>query len=86
MRWFTQFGLRPPEKFLGPSFIIIKQMKGYNIQQTCCNFLFILSQSPHSEYNIHNDPSPQYISLIKEGCLIRKKNPNITSTVRYVTL
>jgi hypothetical protein len=31
--WFTQCGLRPPEKLLGPSFIIIQQMKGYNLQQ-----------------------------------------------------
>ena len=34
---------------------IIQQMKGYNLQHTQCNFLFFLSQSPHSEYNIHND-------------------------------
>ena len=44
-----------PKKLQGPSFIIIQQMKGYNLQQTCCNFLFFLSQSPLSEYNIHND-------------------------------
>jgi hypothetical protein len=31
--WFTQCGLRPPEKLPGPSFIIIQQMKGYNLQQ-----------------------------------------------------
>ena len=31
--WFTQCGLRPQEKFPGPSFIISQQMKGYNIQQ-----------------------------------------------------
>jgi hypothetical protein len=31
--WFTQCGLRPPEKLLGPSFIIIQQMKGYNLQK-----------------------------------------------------
>jgi hypothetical protein len=31
--WFTQCGLRPPEKLSGPSFIIIQQMKGYNLQQ-----------------------------------------------------
>ena len=41
--WFTQCGLRPPEKFLGPSFIIIQQIKGYNLQQTHFNFLFFLS-------------------------------------------
>jgi hypothetical protein len=31
--WFTQCGLRPPEKLPGPSFIIIQQMKGYNLQK-----------------------------------------------------
>ena len=31
--WFTQCGLRPPEKLRGHSFIIIQQMKGYNLQQ-----------------------------------------------------
>jgi hypothetical protein len=31
--WFTQCGIRPPEKLPGPSFIIIQQMKGYNLQQ-----------------------------------------------------
>jgi hypothetical protein len=31
--WFTQCGLRPPEKLPGPSFIIIQQMKGYNLHQ-----------------------------------------------------
>jgi hypothetical protein len=45
----------PPEKLPSPSFIIIQQMKGYNLQHTHCNFLFFLSQYPHSEYNIHND-------------------------------
>jgi hypothetical protein len=29
----TQCGLCPPEKLPGPSFIIIQQMKGYNLQQ-----------------------------------------------------
>ena len=53
--WFTQCGLCPPEKLLGPSFIIIQQMKGYNLQRTRRNFLFFLLQSPHTEYNIHND-------------------------------
>jgi hypothetical protein len=31
--WFTQCGLRPPEKLPCPSFIIIQQMKGCNLQQ-----------------------------------------------------
>jgi hypothetical protein len=54
--WFTQCGLRPPDKFLGPSFIIIQQMKGYNLQKTHCNFLLFLSQSPISKYNILHQP------------------------------
>ena len=53
--WFTQCGKRPPEKLPGPFFIIIQQMKGYNLQHSRCNFLFFLSQSPLSEYNIRND-------------------------------
>jgi hypothetical protein len=55
------------------SFIIIQQMKGYNPQHTNCNFFFFLSQSPLSEYNIHNNTHMQYNFLIREGFLLRKK-------------
>ena len=71
--WFTQSGLRPTEKFLGPSFLLSNKKKGYNLQHTHCNFLFFLSQYPLSEYKIHNNTQPQYNSLIREGFLIGKK-------------
>jgi hypothetical protein len=48
------------------SFLLLSnKMKGYNLQHTHYNFLFLISQSPLSEYNIHNNPQPQYNSLIK---------------------
>ena len=71
--WFTQCGLRPREKFPGPFFLLSNKMKGYNLQHTRYNFLFFLSWSPYSEYNIHNDTYLQYISLTNKGFLLGKK-------------
>ena len=65
---------------------IIQKMKGYNLYHTNYKFLFFLSQYPLLEYNIHNDTQLQYNSLIKEGFLLGKKIPNITSIVRSMTL
>jgi hypothetical protein len=48
-------------------------MKGYNLQCTHCNFLFFLSKSPLSEYNIRDNTQPKYNSLIREGFLLGEK-------------
>jgi hypothetical protein len=52
---------------------IIQQNEGIQPTTHRCNFLFFLSQSPLSEYNIHNNTQLQYNSLIKEGFLLGKK-------------
>jgi hypothetical protein len=53
-------------EIVSPSFIIIQQMKGYNLQHSHCNFLFLLSQSPMLEYNILSHPTLQYNALIQK--------------------
>jgi hypothetical protein len=59
----------------GPSFLLSNKMKGYNLQLNRCNFLFFLSQSPLSEYNIHDNTQPAIQFPHKRGFPSREKNP-----------
>jgi hypothetical protein len=61
-------------------------MKGYNVQQTQCNFIFFPSQSPLSEYNIHNDDIAAIHFPNKRVLPSREKHLNITSICQIYDL
>jgi hypothetical protein len=74
------------KEIVSPSFIIIQQIKGYNLQHTQCNFIFLFSQYPLLEYNILYDTQPQYNSLIQKWISFLGENDKATSNIRSVNL